>query len=513
MNLLTSKLKPLWMLALAVILLVWAAASIWRSPTGTVRIVINTPLSTRVTAVVKPNKDKGASEKVSAYSAAKEWDQILELPLQTRKIQSIQIKFDGRNSEGSVIKAVSVLDRRGNTVWTAPDTAGSWRVEQEEYLSPLWLLLPAGAAMAVGFAGLVLFIWQGMLGCRRLGRMETTPPVFAGVCIFAFVTMAGVYAAAIEFGRGSQVPSENWIPDLMLQKIVNARTFPSPRTLVVGGSSGLYGIDASLMSRESGQSVINMSVHAGLDLSYHLNNTSAIWQRGDSVVLHLEYNYWDRNGNPSEWQVDQALTWGSRGSSKKQFHYSPIQLLQHVPPSRVIAGLIARANPKAFSSWRPVQVVLPSGETDWITTNAIMSVNNHGDLVSSPSVPVEILSSPMHLNPFEEGSQCKRLLTTFFNDARDAGVELYFAFPATIEGSNNNFREGELKAFMDQLLVWLKGEGVKVLGRPEDTQQPLDRFLDTVKHLKVEGREQHSRKLLKQLREQGWPREAAPVAR
>jgi len=499
----------LWSLASAVVagLLGWCWASLSPDPLGTVRVIVNAPRAVGIWASTNQQK---IGDSPSATTAGHQWDQVITLPLYEPKVKGLRLTVKGADKAAADVKTVTLLDRDQHILWTAPDPKGlKWAMGRSISFPrgfpkmPVWLAYSAGALGLLLAAGLA---WQAG---RQLFVYSPSPLAYAGVCALAFLGSAFAYSSGIEMIRGAPVASEAWLCDIQHRKIAALESMPAPRTICIGGSSGLYGVDAAMMSKESGSSVVNQSLHAGLPLSYHLEYAEELSQPGDTVLVHLENQYWRRPDVPTSWEIDEALAWGARGSARQHFHITRLEFLTRVAPARLLAGLIASADSEAFAGSAPIRVILPSGKEDWTTRNANVAIGPHGDMVTDVNRR-DITPEQEVVRPFDQDAYCKQAMDAYLNKARKKGVKVYYAYPATMAVPEIDFRKPDLVAWVDQMRGWLEERGVMVLGRPEDMQQAPVMFLDSPLHLTPKGREIHTRKLLELLRAAGWP--SSPIS-
>jgi hypothetical protein len=91
-------------------------------------------------------------------------------------------------------------------------------------------------------------------------------------------------------------PEATWIEAIRARKQYLAQNPPrlaevklhGARVLIVGGSSGLFSLDAELLERRLGRPVINLCTHAGLGLRPLLADARAMAHAGDFILLALE---------------------------------------------------------------------------------------------------------------------------------------------------------------------------------------------------------------------------------
>lgn len=78
---------------------------------------------------------------------------------------------------------------------------------------------------------------------------------------------------------------------------------PSPRAIVVGGSSLLYGIDSPRLGEATGYNVVNMGLIGGLRLEFMLREVEHSTRPGDLVILGLEYPQFTQAASAAGTQV------------------------------------------------------------------------------------------------------------------------------------------------------------------------------------------------------------------
>ena len=74
--------------------------------------------------------------------------------------------------------------------------------------------------------------------------------------------------------------------------IADSVSSPDGRVLLVGGSAGLFGLEAEWMEAWLGRPVINMHSYAALGLDVHLDRALRHARKGDTIVLTLEFAYY-----------------------------------------------------------------------------------------------------------------------------------------------------------------------------------------------------------------------------
>lgn len=108
-----------------------------------------------------------------------------------------------------------------------------------------------------------------------------------------FLALLFAWGLGLSINAALPGPDDAWTRSLARQKIAITARLSSPRIMVVGGSGVFYSVDAELIERRTGVTTINQGMHAGLGTDVIIGLFSDQWQRGDLVVLALEYGMVD----------------------------------------------------------------------------------------------------------------------------------------------------------------------------------------------------------------------------
>src|SRR5258705_7873836 len=144
------------------------------------------------------------------------------------------------------------------------------------------------------------------------------------VCHYVFRTVA-VAAIYLTFHflvclfLPAPIPAEYWVREMIGVKRMLASSISTPRIIFLGGSSTLFGIDASQVEEETGIRAMNMGMHAGMRLERVLSVGEDTARRGDILVLALEHIFYNCDRSWNSWQVTNALAW-----DRSYFHSLPI---------------------------------------------------------------------------------------------------------------------------------------------------------------------------------------------
>jgi hypothetical protein len=279
-----------------------------------------------------------------------------------------------------------------------------------------------------------------------------------GIDVLAPMSVAGIGVAhpllAIEFSEDSQARlSRNQRAERILsarrgllaekkRKIALAK--PSPKLIVVGASSVLYGVRATVLERQLGIPAANLGVVAGLRLTGMLKLASDTLQRGDICVLALELFFFAKGWpQPDGANLNNDVYFDACGD----FHDNPVAHRTPEMRARVAEG------PAFAAKWH------------------------------------------YYFNP---NGKAAAALRSFAAWARDNGIMLYYVWPVMYAPSLEPARQ-----FIADLDRFYRSLGLVVLGKPTDAIYPLDWFFDTNNHLHGDAAIKHSRRMARKLRRAG----------
>ncbi|HJM39101.1 MAG TPA: hypothetical protein QGG59_03190 [Planctomycetota bacterium] len=126
--------------------------------------------------------------------------------------------------------------------------------------------------------------------------------------LLTFFTCCMLWIALIHLQIGSKTNQSAWIQNYFEYKESRALAIQGNKVIIISGSNSLFGFDSTTLEEEWGIPVINGAVNAGLGLQYILDRSKRILRRGDTVLLPLEYDYYQSDGMPTVVQVDFLLS-------------------------------------------------------------------------------------------------------------------------------------------------------------------------------------------------------------
>ncbi|MEN3953378.1 hypothetical protein [Iodidimonas sp. SYSU 1G8] len=245
-----------------------------------------------------------------------------------------------------------------------------------------------------------------------------------------------------------------------------ARSAPSPKLLIIGGSGVSNGISAGSMSESLGVPVQNFGLQAGTGTGFMLDRAKSVLRKGDIAMLAFEYHLYNTK-RPSDVALDVAMNCGR-------------DFLARQPLQSRIRDALSLPYSALFSRLRYAIMGNPHNEP---------AITAHGDIIfQSPrshmgNSDIERIRryKPMEiaLNP---DSPDVNEIRKFIGWAKQADVIVLATWPNTLAFSEYNKAEGfkAIERFYTEL-------GVPMIGRPADAMVGIGLLDDTQYHLNAAG--------------------------
>jgi hypothetical protein len=263
---------------------------------------------------------------------------------------------------------------------------------------------------------------------------------------------------------------------------------PSPRLILMSGSSMAFGVDSDLLSRELEIPVVNASLHFKLGSRFMMDQLRASIRKGDIVLITLEYVI------------------KSKGSCEEKLmaadFYPPAKNWIHFTSFSEEVG--------AYTTHRLADFKLLMGEIWSGTRTRPISIDDttsvffrkcfakNGDLLGHLNNPQPKFDVPEISNEVEFSKQINDL-NDFELFAKQKGVQVFFTFPSYVEsGFERNM--SVIKKIEQQYRDNLK---FPILGSPENSIMDDRFFYDNPFHLNAQGRKIFSSRLIQLLEQEG----------
>ena len=338
------------------------------------------------------------------------------------------------------------------------------------------------------------------------------PLRFILTALVVFAALAAAYVAAFVWALQQPVWPYHWLRNVYVVKDRLAAETPSPRCLILGGSSVWFGFQSGLLERALGQPVINLGSHAEVPLEFQLWQAERLGRRGDTVLFAGELGYYWPHEQPYTTYAATEVVLMAPDFWTHTSWFGKYELLVAVPPVRVLTGIVSWAHrgTKDYAE----RLALPSSDqlmgnlrAKWAGTfsGAIPSYYNylemdsHGD-IARPRVQAEHTHEDYGLLVAHAVSAATWLRLEKFAQAMKArGVRCVATWPPFERHAGFDFDSA--RANFDFLRAHLTAAGWEVIGEPEDGAMTSEFFYDTPYHLTTDGARLRTERLIAR-----WPR-------
>jgi hypothetical protein len=303
--------------------------------------------------------------------------------------------------------------------------------------------------------------------------------------------------SAVRIQLGVPTASSAWVHEIIERKQRAAQSITAPKLVLLGGSSTLFGIKASVLESELGVPVINCGLHAGLGMACILREGKKMLRPGDTVMLFPEYELLSfGEKNRREWA---AITYLDYILSRNSNHYLTLPIADQIeialmtPLDRIGKGLKnqwVQEKLSAASEYNPYDVV-------WL--------DDHGDMTGhdAPRRPAlaedrdQRICEPLikGISLEEEGFE---LISEFNQWAKANRVKVLAGFPSMV--NRKEYDSNRIDTLQRTLRLFYFDQRIDVLGCLRDSLLSQNEFYDTVYHPTEESSQRISMILANYLR-------------
>ena len=251
---------------------------------------------------------------------------------------------------------------------------------------------------------------------------------------------------------------------------------PAPRLIFMGGSSVAFGTSAQQMEVPA----VNLGLHAGLGVSFMVNEAMELAQKGDVLVVSTEYFLGEGDKPLLAYLVKQVP------SMEKTMNLHPFEKwdLAYSVWIKDFHEVVKRVQSTVVQGKETVQ----SQDVNTLYTRS--GFNPQGDYIQhlGKERPWGLfVRYSLEDRPYQEEIATLNKLTAL----KAKGVDVVYVFPPFADTEFEKNKKAIL-SFERQMRKDLK---FPILGRPEDFVYPENDFYDTAYHLNLSGREKRGQTL------------------
>ena len=310
---------------------------------------------------------------------------------------------------------------------------------------------------------------------------------------------------AVEFCLINFVPApiaaEYWVREMIVVKRSLVRPLTSPRIIFLGGSSTLFGFDASQVQNALGLPAMNLGLHGGMRLDWLLSLGEEIARPGDIFVLPLEHPYYSCEEETwSGWQLRNSLAWHRAyfdslppaARTWTTFAAADFPLVLDVATSRLGSIIFPKLYSRRIDALAPDTDILTRYDSGSMRTDnfaySAYNIDRLGDILNTNGARFSGDAAPTD----QPGKICPSALLAlrnFVNTMKQRDVRAIIAHePFLIEGRPvASWRAAEVDFVHD-----VGSTGAELLDERQEVFFPRSYFFNTNEHLNDIGRRERT---------------------
>ncbi|MDR6563213.1 MULTISPECIES: hypothetical protein [unclassified Arcicella] len=275
--------------------------------------------------------------------------------------------------------------------------------------------------------------------------------------------------------------SKNAYIATIIDKTKMLATVPSPRLVLMSGSSMAFGINSDMLENEIGLPVVNAALHFNFGSKYMMEELKTYLKKGDVVLITLEYMV--RSEGKYE---EQLIAADFYPPSQKWIHFPSItEKISSYTTHRLTDCRLMIGEALNHSRSKPISIAdttsifyrncfSPKGDL-------LCHLNNPPTKIVYPTIPSD-----------QDFSQQIKDLNDFYAFAQQKGAKVFFTFPCLAQKS---FEENAniIKKISAQIKRHLK---IPILGTPQYALMDDTLFYDNAYHPNDKGREIFTKRIL-----------------
>jgi hypothetical protein len=261
-----------------------------------------------------------------------------------------------------------------------------------------------------------------------------------------------------------------WVHDCVQKKETIGRNIVGRKIVFDGGSATLFGVRTKDIERKTGIPCVNMATHGGLNIDYIFSRLKNILNKGDIVILPLEYHYFSYDGKLNNLTLSYIISF-----DKTYFRSLPLTLRIKYLFSLSPIDFYRTAMLKIFNKF---------------DTYNVKTLNNNGDETKNIG-NANISPNAQFNNPFKLPSGNFKetyglLKIKEFNIwCNKHNITLYITYPNLVylkEYANKDYCN-----YFYNLNKYFMENNIRTIGTPYDFFFNRELFYDTEYHLNEQG--------------------------
>ncbi|MEB3219529.1 MAG: hypothetical protein VKN72_25290 [Nostocales cyanobacterium 94392] len=298
--------------------------------------------------------------------------------------------------------------------------------------------------------------------------------IFLGFLIGCFV-----FALAFIYQLGVPTQSNFERSELYEFKTRLAKSTNSPKLAIIAGSSARLGISCKLIKERIGISCFNGGTVADMSVDYVLSLSRKWLNPRDTVLLPLEYYYYNTDDKPNVKVIDYVISHDIEYLLSLDLK-TKVQFLSSISLQRLKEGILAKLNPPQYVN-----------KTDLQETH-----NQYGDSIDNREADMtkELLKNQETIAPLggveywdsiNLNNQGIKSIAEFIDWCNQNNIKLLATWPNTTYF--DIYKQEKQQSFLKSITNFYETNNVPVIGKPEDFMYDKSMFYDSNYHLHDRG--------------------------
>lgn len=315
-----------------------------------------------------------------------------------------------------------------------------------------------------------------------------------------FLLFACIYNALFEYSLNSPRVASWWLKDTITKKEQISDKEQGERIVILSGSNGLFGFDGKVLQKRTGMPVINLALHASLDLRFYQWIAEKNIRKGDIVIIPLEYNYYSIDNPYNTWFIDNMMSWG-----KDYLNWlTPLEywkFISHVDLQKVISGswsnyLIHNGSPYK-SKLHSVDEILNYKFNNTFHEYDFRSVDNYGDILApeeNKRDAIKLIEKPeknqkglYYMKNVELTEYGISSVYELVKSIEKLGAKPVITWPASMKTPYFSIDDPDSESMINTIKTRLAEKGLKTYCSPWSVNINPKLFYDTAYHLNKKG--------------------------
>lgn len=319
---------------------------------------------------------------------------------------------------------------------------------------------------------------------------------------FASLTLLALSLLLLTSGRPPMLNSSGssqFIYFLQAKKRAIAASYTKPRLMVFGGSSSMYGLRLGYFAKAlNTDAVVNMGLHAGLGLSYMLNDAKRVLRPGDTALLIIEYPLLMK-ADDMDWTLADYITLHDTDYLYKLSIREQFAALQQLTLDEYLDRVRDLADPHPVFDGNLADLL--DGYGDVIANAASRQTPAQAAHLNGLTAPNIELSNRKGGTDRQWVANPERLreLSSFIAWCRTNNIRVVASYPPFLDFSE--YKKSDWRRFFDSFARFYKSENVPTLGTPYEFLYPKNLFFDSDFHLNSEGSELMSKQMATRIKQ------------